>query len=530
MTVESVASMFSVSTASVRNWIKTGYLAKAGKSVVSKTSVESFKHNIAGTEKLVTRANKLHKDISEDAYQFSHFIQSVEDVHSLGKKYQQSLSDAYKNKEGVYYTPDEIAADFFKFLPKDKTGLKFCDPCCGSGNFIIAAIHAGFNPENVYGYDIDPVAVEITKRRMAQITGNTKSNANFECGDFLSLTLAQKITHNFDVIFTNPPWGRKIPSDLKKGFSKTLGFGTGQDTTSLFMFASMSLLNKNGYLGFLVQDAFFNVAAFEQARRRVLELQLVSLTDYGKPFEGLMTKAKGIVIKNTCGQENNFVNCYEDGICLQRAQSSFLRNPKSILNIRCSSEQDKIIRHLYSLPHMTLQNHAKWALGVVTGNNKKHISSQALQGYIPIYKGSDISKKSLKSASCYIESDFSLYQQVAPRDLYEAPEKLIYRFISSDLVFFYDNQQRYILNSANLLILDEKFPISMQQLANVLNSKIINWLFRTVFDTHKVLRSDLEELPIHTGYFQQYTEFNDASYLDYLGLEELSDGTFRIKK
>ncbi len=64
--------------------------------------------------------------------------------------------------------------------------------------------------------------------------------------------------------------------------------------------------------------------------------------------------------------------------------------------------------------------------------------------------------------------------------MYQAKEKLIYKFISSDLCFFCDTQQRYILNSANLLI-PMNMGITAEQLTNLLNSEIINWLFKKCY-------------------------------------------------
>ncbi len=73
------------------------------------------------------------------------------------------------------------------------------------------------------------------------------------------------------------------------------------------------------------------------------------------------------------------------------------------------------------------------------------------------------------------------------------------------------------------------FPISCQQLADLWNSQLMNWLFRNVFNTHKILRGDLESLPIHTGYFDLYQEFNEPAYLDYLGIVKDKDESYRLK-
>ena len=114
-----------------------------------------------------------------------------------------------------------------------------------------------------------------------------------------------------------------------------------------------------------------------------------------------------------------------------------------------------------------------------------------------MYRGKDLLPGRLKAASLFINpKEFPLYQQMAPLELYQAPQKLIYRFISNKLVFVCDSQQRYILNSANMLVLDRDFPLTSKQLAEIMNSPLTNWLFRQWFHTHKVLRGDLELLPI----------------------------------
>src|SRR5258706_492951 len=77
-----------------------------------------------------------------------------------------SLSDSYRNKEGIYYTPVDIVNDLLTFKKDELENKTFCDPCCGSGNFLVRALELGINPENIFGFDIDPIAVEIAKKRI----------------------------------------------------------------------------------------------------------------------------------------------------------------------------------------------------------------------------------------------------------------------------------------------------------------------------------------------------------------------------
>ena len=125
-------------------------------------------------------------------------------------------------------------------------------------------------------------------------------------------------------------------------------------------------------------------------------------------------------------------------------------------------------------------------------------------------------------------SDMGLYQQVAPARFYEAKEKLIYRFISSRLVFFYDDQQRHILNSANMLMLHKDFPVATKLLAELLNSDFMNWVFVKLFNTHKILRSDLESLPIHSRLLANASAFDEARYIRQLGIAKAGSGAYRI--
>ena len=258
LSIEDVASMLDVSSASVRNWVKTKYLTNYHDNLITKESFEKFQKTVVGSEKLTLRANKSQKDL-HDHKKVERQIRGLLsddlfDPEELGETYEKSLSNSYQNKEGIYYTPKEIVNRFFECLPNDCSNLAFCDPCCGSGNFIIAAIEFGFNPENIYGYDIDPIAVEITKKRVEHISGH--KSKNIFCSDYIEDEYL-KNKNSFDVIFTNPPWGKKIEKSRKESLSKQLHSGLSKDTSALFFAACIENLKQNGYLGLLLQEAFF---------------------------------------------------------------------------------------------------------------------------------------------------------------------------------------------------------------------------------------------------------------------------------
>lgn len=530
LTIQVAAGSLLVSEASIRNWIKTGYLEQAGKNTITLESFNQFKCHVIGKEKLTKMANKSEKfghDHLKLVQTFSRLVGDMTETgDSISQQYEASLSESYKNKEGIFYTPLEVARKLFEQLPGDCSNLTFCDPCCGTGNFLIAALERGFRPSNIYGFDIDETAIEIARRRLMDL--DIGEEISLKSGDFLQEAISGKI-EAFDVVFTNPPWGKKIPKNERDYLARALGSGESKDTSAIFFSACLMILKQSGYLGMLFQEAFFNVATFESARVKALDLQVKALIDFGKPFEGLVTKARAIVIRNLPADDSMTIIHSEKRPSTLLAQNSFRTNPKSIISFNQSPSDANVIQHLLSIEHRTLKGNASYGLGIVTGNNTKYCLPEMCNDHIAVYRGADITRTGLKPASAFIPKDLSVYQQVAPLELYKANEKLIYKFISSELVFFHDTEQRFMLNSANMLVVNKDFPINHQQICFLLNTRLMSWLFLKMFETHKVLRSDIEALPIYVNYFRGREDYSESSLLDFLSLKEVSHGAFGIK-
>ena len=490
------ARLFQVARETIANWTREGYLELDGKNHVTQESVERFQANYAGKLKLHARANKLHKernDMEEIGRVVREALQQECFDSSIGDQYEQMLSESYKNKEGICYTPLWIVEDMLMDAEFDNTKL-FLDPCCGTGNFLVKALENGIAPENLYGFDTDPNAILIAQRRIKELTG--REAAHVVCADFFQAST--KLDVRFDLVYTNPPWGKKLPKDERTKLSKQYHSGNSSDTSSLFLFSILSVLKEGGTAGVLMPESFFNIAVYENARKAVLEKTLLGIADYGKPF-GNMYSACAIWFRNRPSKGNNKVSCNDGRRVYNRTQKSFSKMPKYILNYWTTDKEMAYIDQLLQQPYLTLKGHASWGLGIVTGNNAELCKTTKRRRYEPVFRGSDILPDGMKEASLFLNpKEFPRYQQMASLRMLNAPVKLIYRFISSRLVFFCDTQQRYILNSANMLVLDEDFPVSSEQLAELMNSPLTNWLFQQLFHTHKVLKGDLEMLPVIT--------------------------------
>ena len=496
LSMTEAAELFHVSSSTIHNWVKEGLLTFDEERRVTLDSIRRFQLQLAGKHKLQARANKLLKD-EHDVAEVGRVIQKELCANAfddaIGNRYEAMLSESYKNKEGITYTPKAIVDDMMRDIHVAETTM-FLDPCCGSGNFLVKAIEMGVSPEHVYGFDTDPNAVAIACRRIKEMTGYETKNV--VCADFLKG--CQRLRLKFDLVFTNPPWGKKLTKKERNIYAKRYHAGTSSDTSSLFLFSILSVLKPKGIMGLLMPESFFKIAVYEDARKAVLQKTILRIMDYGKVFKNMYSAVSILVRHESCDTQHGVV-CRYNGEEHQRLQHGFMSMPRYNLNYWTKEKEMLVVEQLMQQQHLTLKGHASWGLGIVTGNNDKMCKRSRRAGLKPVYRGKDILRNRLKAAQLYINpDDFSRCQQLSPMWMFQAPEKLVYRFISNELVFYCDTHQRYILNSANMLVLDKDFPLTSKQVAEIMNSPLTNWLFKQLFNTHKVLKSDLELLPMIT--------------------------------
>ncbi|MFR9603448.1 MAG: N-6 DNA methylase [Rikenellaceae bacterium] len=244
LTLEEIASRIEVTTDTLRNWQRLGVL----KFPVSEEEIDSIKEELVARGKLSSRANKLYKQKAKKG------------AKRHWSDYESSLDESFRGREGIYYTPQSIVEDMMMTIPRHDIDRKiFLDPCCGSGNFLVEALGMGFSPENIYGFDTDPEAVAIARGRVP--------GANIICGDFLEA--CSDLTMRFDYIYTNPPWGKRLDRVQRRLYTQHYATPHSADTTALFMVAAWGVLARGGRMGFLVQEAVFNIGTCASGWSRI---------------------------------------------------------------------------------------------------------------------------------------------------------------------------------------------------------------------------------------------------------------------
>lgn len=424
-------------------------------------------------------------------------IPKVSDI--LGLIYQSLVTEGSKAEGGSYYTPkkivDEIVDDYVK------ENHLVLDPCCGTGQFILSISNKIKNPSNVWGFDIDETAVRLARLNLILhfphinfVPNIYHKNTLTEVGS--SGLFSDNNIPMFDVVMTNPPWGVHFSKTQTQELQNIFPSIKSGEAFSYFIRKGLDLLKDGGVMSFVLPESILNIKTHKDIREILVEKTNIKKIKYlDRIFKNVFTP---VIRLDLVKEKNNILNKIEaekSEIVYQIEQARLKNNTDYVFNVFTSSNDISFFEKVYNVKHITLKNKADWALGVVTGDNKKHLSEIKSSTNEPILTGKEIKKFVACKARYFIDFSQNNFQQVAPEYKYRAKEKLIYKFISKELVFSYDNKQTLTLNSANILISKiEDYPI--KTILALFNSTLYQFLYQKKFGSLKILRSDIEQLPL----------------------------------
>lgn len=463
--------------------------------------IRNEKIAVRGHKNLAMALNEWRKNvaagINEQALRILDFPLPLQG-NITGIIYQSILVEGEKSKLGSYYTPDWIVNRIAERLATE--GGVFLDPCCGTGQFLLAFAERLKTPELIYGIDIDPVAVNVARInlmiRFREIDFEPKIFCNDSLMNYNESLLFDSIDSlpQFDIIATNPPWGSHYRKEELAMLRYLYPEITSGESFSCFFVKSMRMLKKGGRLSFLLPESVLNVRMHHDIRNFMLENAMITRIEKEKRiFRNVFSSAVIIDIMKQNGESSVEIVNGDRGFSV--SQKRFMAGCNNIFDINISPEDERIINKVYSKEHLTLKDGAQWALGIVTGNNRSYVKNERIKGSEPVIKGKDIFPFRINDADSFIIFEPEKFQQTASESYYRHREKLVYRYISNRLIFACDREGRVTLNSANILI-PEICGYSPELIAGLFNSDLYQFIFQKRFSSVKVLRSHIEELPV----------------------------------
>ena len=230
------------------------------------------------------------------------------DRDAIGDAFEVFIGPALRGSEGQFFTPRNVVEMMVKIVDP-KPGERIIDPACGSGGFLITALahvwgklrdeakRKGWSERTLAkreldvatdcfrGIDKDAFLAKVCKAYMA-LVGDGRGGVF--CGNSLEqltswpVVMQQKIKFgNFDVVMTNPPFGKKIVikgepilSQFDLGYKwkrnketktveKTDSLHDDQPPQILFLERCLQLLKPGGRLGIVLPEAVFGMPTYE---------------------------------------------------------------------------------------------------------------------------------------------------------------------------------------------------------------------------------------------------------------------------
>lgn len=167
------------------------------------------------------------------------------DVDVKGHAYEEIVGSNLRGDRGEFFTPRNICEMAVKMLDPQE-GLTILDPACGTGGFLISAMNhviekirfleiekwkgdlaraeskitariAKFAGSSIVGLDFNPELVKATKMNM--VMNNDGAGGLYQANSLSSPAKWEEglrdrnLLNSVDLIFTNPPFGSKIPID-----------------------------------------------------------------------------------------------------------------------------------------------------------------------------------------------------------------------------------------------------------------------------------------------------------------------------
>lgn len=178
------------------------------------------------------------------------------DYSILSKKITKSIDKNIKKKEGIYFTPpktiDNITQLFNQYYNNDiKTVL---EPSCGSCEFVTKFDEL---------YNLDFTCIENNLIIYNNIKHIQKNNISIINTDFITYENNNK----YDLIIGNPPYFVVDKNTISKEYYNY--FEGRPNIFIIFIIKSLKLLNKNGYLIFVLPKSFNNSLYYNKTRQYI---------------------------------------------------------------------------------------------------------------------------------------------------------------------------------------------------------------------------------------------------------------------
>lgn len=512
---------------------------------------------------------------------------------------------------GVYYTPEYIVDYIVKNTvgkliqgktPEQISEIKIVDPACGSGSFLLGAFqfllnyHADYyrkrnyhekkisegssgkdnplSPEgrltteekrkilinNIFGVDIDPQAVEVTKLSLLlkAMEGETEASinqqlklihkrvlpnldGNIQCGnsligydffdDDLGLDkenreeLKKKINPfdwkaafpqvfkqgGFDAVIGNPPWvslSGKFGNDILSSDAQQYLLSKFQGNTYMpnlyeyFVHRGLELIKKGGSFSLIVPDRLGYNAQFVILRKKILDQFEIEELIYKAEFPGIVTDTLIFRILNSIQPKKSYeIRVGEFGKELQiKTSEEYLKDKEYKFTYETSNLISKVLDKLFISKNFEPLGKIIETTSGLGGKSKEITEQQKNNRQIKIVRGRSVQKYFLGEIFYFEFIRKNITGRTTDIKKLGVKEKVLLRKTGYPIYATYDTSKIFPEQSLYFLF-GNKTKLSLKYFTALINSKIFQFVYwhRLVTNrdsTPQLKKVDLDRFPV----------------------------------
>ena len=289
------------------------------------------------------------------------------------------------------------------------------------------------------------------------------------------------------------------------------------NTYEIFIEKGLSILKNNRPLGFIIPIVILNVSACKGIRELLIneyKIDEISYTEFNV-FENANVDTMVLIVENSKDKQSIRVQKFAE--FFETIIEKINIEHKEILaddEYKISIKQNDINKSIFKkVPITFISTELDFYNGIATGPDKeKYFSQEKINDkYKPLIMGNNIGQYIINYDGRYINYDRELLHRAREEKIFLANEKIVMQRIRNlkldkRLVSTIDESKFYTFNSVNNLLLKIDSKYNLKYFLGLLNSKLLNYLFKQKSLNTNITLSDLDLLPIRSIDFKNKSE------------------------
>lgn len=460
----------------------------------------------------------------------------IEFGYYIGVLYTALLPQKHKAQFGIYYTPPVIAERLLDILGSE--GINWSsdtvlDPACGGGAFLVPVANRILGDHRIkclssesrihhlenhlFGIEIDEFAGWLTQVILdvatypdACVIGRKMKNV-VRIDDTIKFALNH--SQKYNLIVGNPPYGRvKLDEEIREAYSRSL-FGHA-NMYGLFIDAALRMRSKDGFIGFVTPTSFLGGQYFSNLRNLLMTeappIDIDFITERHGVFEEVLQETCLTVFGTNESKETSIHNINADntGYKLNRVGTFQLKAGTSPWFLPREVSESNLISELKKIKTTIMDYGYKVSTGPLVWNRHKNQLMQEDQGDgYPIIWSHSILKgefsfkynnKKPKFIRLLDKQNFLVCKQPVVL-LQRTTSKEQHSRLNTTVLpqEFLDKWSGAVIeNHVNVIHVVGKQKISPMALSLILNTTIVDRIFRCISGSVAVSASELHALPL----------------------------------